>query len=892
MKEKTIPKTSPPRRVKGTVLFTVVCVMMVLIVFLMGTLALAATANNRAMKAFNKAQTQQTAIAAVDAITAAINNDDGIRAAVYNLGPSSAPLNVTTNLNDPSYGTVTKSTIEYYGKKYVMDDDTNSPTYMQMIERAVYKVTAEAAQGDGTSTVSAYIMSGGVIVVNNGGDGGGFITTGGASMDNHVSSFGGAYLGFDDQFRDPTYVPPTGMPTFKVANGEAIETDFQVNGNYTVDNGAMVLVVKKPGTGMTVWGDLTLNKPLKVTTVNAGPANLTSLSYTKIPFIYVDKTLSVNFDNDALNDANTPLNIFCGDMDINGNGNRTFYANVYCHNAAETSVFKPGGGSSMLYKWSASVITSTGQAVNAGSFYSKGSLQLDQPATFDGEVMVEKDLIVNNNVTVNGNVTVGGELKGTGSLTVNGGTVFCDHVSLGGLGATIKAGYQKVAAADVLKPGVVLIPEVRTLNPGCSEAEVPCQVVYDGYVKFTKPDGTEVGNTWYPTDDYTNDGTAIYLPGWGNNRVDIPTYTAFLDAAGNEITEAEAYTIVPEHYEDASGNPVLEADAKQHVDEHYVRLSDGATVPASEATSGIDAYANGTKYPAQYEKTVITGNDPDKKIVSTVSELLNKAGLNPYNATNIPNAIPATYETDVNAAANQITVSGGGDHVIDKSCTLSGGLDGGRIVFKVKTGEEIWVKTSGNMTCSNNSQWVLDDLDPAYQGKVNILLTGNLYFTGNNLPTITTTSIEKMINDDDGFQIAESSSYVVPDTKTDASGATVLKYPRITDVHISIYSDTDEHELKFQNSTRLSAKIKSPYLNMVIESGGGLTPAKPVFYNGFNVKDEPNSNAIGCVGCCVVKSFSSPNNWVVLFVPEPSTGGLPAPSTTYALVSSLHYDEY
>ena len=35
-------------KVKGTVLFTVVSVMMVLIVFLMGTLALAATANNRA----------------------------------------------------------------------------------------------------------------------------------------------------------------------------------------------------------------------------------------------------------------------------------------------------------------------------------------------------------------------------------------------------------------------------------------------------------------------------------------------------------------------------------------------------------------------------------------------------------------------------------------------------------------------------------------------------------------------------------------------------------------------------------------------------------------------------------------------------------------------------
>ena len=46
MKDKTIPK-AVPKKVKGTVLFTVVAVMMVLIVFLMGTLALAATVTKK-----------------------------------------------------------------------------------------------------------------------------------------------------------------------------------------------------------------------------------------------------------------------------------------------------------------------------------------------------------------------------------------------------------------------------------------------------------------------------------------------------------------------------------------------------------------------------------------------------------------------------------------------------------------------------------------------------------------------------------------------------------------------------------------------------------------------------------------------------------------------------
>ena len=72
MKERTNPKSVAPRKVKGTVLFTVVVVMMVLVVFLMGALALAATANQRAANTYSTAQTQATARAGVDAIISAM----------------------------------------------------------------------------------------------------------------------------------------------------------------------------------------------------------------------------------------------------------------------------------------------------------------------------------------------------------------------------------------------------------------------------------------------------------------------------------------------------------------------------------------------------------------------------------------------------------------------------------------------------------------------------------------------------------------------------------------------------------------------------------------------------------------------------------------------------
>ena len=71
-----------PRRVKGTVLFTVVSVMMVLIVFLTATLALSATANRRAYTNYQQEQTEYTAKAVLEAVTRQIESDttgSGIR---------------------------------------------------------------------------------------------------------------------------------------------------------------------------------------------------------------------------------------------------------------------------------------------------------------------------------------------------------------------------------------------------------------------------------------------------------------------------------------------------------------------------------------------------------------------------------------------------------------------------------------------------------------------------------------------------------------------------------------------------------------------------------------------------------------------------------------------
>ena len=60
-------KTENRKTLRGSVLFTVICVMALLIIFLTGTLALASASSNRAHKSYASSQASYTARAAIDA---------------------------------------------------------------------------------------------------------------------------------------------------------------------------------------------------------------------------------------------------------------------------------------------------------------------------------------------------------------------------------------------------------------------------------------------------------------------------------------------------------------------------------------------------------------------------------------------------------------------------------------------------------------------------------------------------------------------------------------------------------------------------------------------------------------------------------------------------------
>lgn len=908
MKEKAIPK-----KVKGTVLFTVVAVMMVLIVFLMGTLALAATANNRAMNSYNSAQTQATARAGVEAVIAAMQNDQAVANAVAGVKASNPSLAISgITFDDPALGRITDAKVEYAGTRTQVDTKGSSdPTdadynanYGKLVSKDVIKISVTAEQGNATNTVSAYIVKDPSPATVNDGNSNGFVSTGGASMENHTSVFGGTYLGFDEAYKDPTYVPPT-VPKFSLRNGETIETDLQVNGNFEINTSASLnLVMKEPGTGMTVWGNVDFWHSLNLKSVNATSTifNNGNFSYTDVPYLYVDKTLTFH-DNASIGQNNIPFNIYCGDMDTTSN-NVYLYADVYCYDPAGTSTFN--GGTSALYEWSAKVLDKDGNAGAAhtsGNYYTKGNLEINTTWSFAGDVVVEGTMKVNGNTTINGDLTVGDSLTiSGGSLTVNG-TLRCDSIS----------GSYTAGDTQSLRTGT---PQLKS---DYEEVQEDCIFVKDYNLNNT---GNKSG--WmYP--DYSawveeidlNNNPDFCQDGWMQSTDSTThTYTWFCNNHGGAKTGTiKTYSV-------------------------YKNKTTGAVVSQSEATELVDASGNVVPmpviFPAEYEKDVILGKklldgtavqagdpEPDSKIIKTVQDILNGKS-DPY-ATQYK--VPGTADdgsilpsTDAAAcAANVFTLSGSDSNVqvsptsaaavvqrvsgtevkITDSCTLTGSMQKGVIRIQPASNQSIWIKITGTLSLTNGAYFLINDSDGQ---TVNFLIDGELKQAGTDSMQndgmgrrwITTTTFESELaaaqaSTDKAIQIYTSESHKVPGV------------PAFSKVSVNIYSSIpgpgEKREINLGNEVTMIANIMAPYLdfNPVDTNDSSKLPIEKLYYNGYDVQQDSFAYKLGVIGCCVVRNFKQVNDWTLLYVPGTAGGGDTSDTLTDASMTAwgiLYYENF
>lgn len=462
------------RKLKGSVLFTVVSVLSIMIIFMTCTLAMAAAANKRSKKTYSSSQSTYTARTAIDSMLAAVGTSKDFSKAIRSLNANDE-MSIVVDLGEGSLGRVSNAKIKNIGTKTVYDPDEKD-----WVERNLYSLSCDVTIGGETTTITSRVMQD-PPVSNGTGGGAGFLTYGSAHLGTFTSIWGGAYVGmgeWDATAADGTPVKknwntgdlqnlyewqPSWMPDgvtcdiehsnlytpldhrhwsgkkYNLQNDNTIETPMIFNGSFNCENILEVYFTQKDKSAV-IWGDFNINngglgfnmsEALKNDINNNKVNNLYEL-----PFMYIDGKLKCsnmltmnNVKGAAVPAENHPVNVFCGSLELTEACNKfEIWTDLYCMDKGADSVIKSKG--TALYNWSNSVMTGTSSiSTVGGSLYSNGNLKIDtaeQALVIKGDLRVAGNLeISNTDVTVEGCVAVGGAIvlkggkNGKGKLHVN-----------------------------------------------------------------------------------------------------------------------------------------------------------------------------------------------------------------------------------------------------------------------------------------------------------------------------------------------------------------------------------------------------------------------------------------------------------------------------------------
>ncbi|MBQ1340601.1 MAG: polymer-forming cytoskeletal protein, partial [Ruminococcus sp.] len=503
------------KSMQGTVLFTTVSVMALLIIFLMGTLVLSSASNTRAHKTYSTSQASYTARAAIDAFIEAAARDTGIQAAITGLGDG-GKIEADMVLSDPSLGEVgyvDQSTGNWVKDKIIiesvandnvyeyLDDNNNQGANAKWVKLAKVKVTASVRVGKEVETVSALIKKRGaqpavppqtinispnIKGIQSLGDGywpaGGRINGGlGVSLGDVDDPQGHLAIQRNDQVLQTTlsFINSSALiatSSFRVAvhktmpgvdkdgNPTAAETPFSatvITGNLYIPNNEFVSVEYKKEADTSIDGDYTLD--------------YSKWTNKDVPYVYIDGAFKTSSSYVKFRNPNkSPFNLFAGTIDgllefESGNiymmdpvaGNEPYSdADVKVkYNELHPEVYKVKNDQNNT---NASVDVARGKnylELNAGNLYKwvdsiENHSEVSATA-LGGSIFCNGDLKINMKKagTIDGDIRVEGNLELEGeSFTVDGDVIVGGNAT-GFEKITVTAGHTKKANAKTSQGG-------------------------------------------------------------------------------------------------------------------------------------------------------------------------------------------------------------------------------------------------------------------------------------------------------------------------------------------------------------------------------------------------------------------------------------------------------
>lgn len=457
---------------KGTVLFTTVSVMALLILFLMGTLMLATASNGRAHKSYSSSQASYTARAAIDGFVTAMERQPEVAIAVQQLEGSGSAIYPTVTIGSggsSSLGRVVRYddtgaehldeiVVENTGRKSYTyyDNKATGTTGAAWHESEVVKITATARVGNEIESVTAYINKVPSDYSETAAPGPqvkGLQVVGNTTTVNGGEIFGGFGAYLDSK--------STELKNYKFNNQAIFENSLTfINANFSALTSTYEAHVYKPDDGVTPYSETVVtgnfihhnNKSITLNYVaNSG--------WTKkdIPYMYIDGAF-VEIDGtsasspfvDDMTGGDSVFNIFCGtfrtEKPDGGIMNAAFEStNIYMMDEYNPDPhekydwpgeIKAGGfekgdnlwgynaSGGALSHWSDSLFDKTDMYAadgHGGNIYCNGNLTMGC-VEIDGDVRVRGDFKVNGGtVKIHGDLIVGGTITKNASLVVDGG---------------------------------------------------------------------------------------------------------------------------------------------------------------------------------------------------------------------------------------------------------------------------------------------------------------------------------------------------------------------------------------------------------------------------------------------------------------------------------------
>lgn len=641
-------KTENKKTLRGSVLFTVICVMALLIIFLTGTLALASASNNRAHKSYSTSQASYTARAAIESFTEAMQKEPQIVAAIQNMTDPLYPQVIISNAGgggqDRSLGVVgyydesnvwheNAIKVEQYndGTQYAwMDDGTGGGPKWAEVDTV--KITATARVGKEEATISAYIKKKGSsqASVPSASRIKGLQTVGDGSFNNGGMFTGGLGIGLSKSTPD----------TYELNNAATTETTFTfVNGDLIAKTSSLEFRVKSDGntepcSETIILGSLYLkNDPFVTLTKDYGyladEADDRTYTQKTIPYTYVDgaivtetiKKLVAQSPEARSLGLEQPYNLFAGTIYTRQNEVAELSGDLYLMDSyhggygvddfytvpteGAPAIVRKGdtlfgvGGTSNLYKWVDNTVNgkshnNTKQQFESfgGNIYCNGNITFGCSANIAGDLRVVGDCVIRQGITVGGDIAVGGTLYIEGG-NVYANKIYCDNIVKSTSGAS---GYTSRDNEYV--------PPKDTQLTGLEKVDLPTRDLY----KWNLDAHGTGGQLHTASGDVTDWGGILY---YRYNYDYNPDSVFYKNRNNGSITYVKPYDSIDENEWEMMTNGTAPLKAKDVLDSISAMDYDPVTDPVKEyaKVTFIDLYSGKREHELPHKYTDIVHNE-------------------------------------------------------------------------------------------------------------------------------------------------------------------------------------------------------------------------------------------------------------------------------------------